>query len=109
MARTDFEATIQTALVRYAEQTGKDLSKHPVALKIDGCKSAGSIFDLFQDEAKKFDNFRNSHAKLDKFLRPVVEGVYSLSTSPVLRTVAGHASPSKFLCFRQRFFNAISL
>src|SRR6266850_724027 len=78
------EAIFNAALVEYTNQTGKDLHNHPLASKIDACDSAEAILDIFQAQAKTFDEFRKGSPKLIKWLEPLVSGLYTLSVSAAL-------------------------
>jgi hypothetical protein len=81
---SNFEAIFNAALVEYTNQTGKDLRNHPLASKIDACDSAEAILDIFQAQAKTFDEFRKGSPKLIKWLEPLVNGLYTLSVSAAL-------------------------
>jgi hypothetical protein len=81
---SNFEAFFNAALAEYAKQTGKDLRKHPLSSKIDACDSAEDILAIFQEQAKKFDEFRNGDYKLIKWLRPIVNGLHTLSVNAAL-------------------------
>jgi hypothetical protein len=103
---TKFEAIFNAALAKYTDQTKKDLRKLPLTSKIDACKSAESILNIFREQAKAFDDFRNDN-RLIKCLNPVVDSLYALSTSPVLTTIVGLASPSKLVRFVAVFANPV--
>src|SRR6266850_4959474 len=98
------EAIFNAALVEYTNQTGKDLRNHPLASKIDACDSAEAILDIFQAQAKTFDEFRKGSPKLIKWLQSLVTNLYDLSTNPILITTVSLVSATKILCFLTVFF-----
>ena len=107
-ASSDLEDIINTALVKYSSQTGKDLRDHPLASDINTCDSTDSILVVFRNQARKFDDLRNGDANLIKCLEPLVSSLYAISMSPVFSTVASPVSPSNFL-FVSIYSNAIVL
>jgi hypothetical protein len=100
----NFEGIFNAALAKYANQTGLDLSNHPLTSKVYGCDSAESILAIFQEQAKAFHEFRHGDPKLMKWLQPVVTGLYALSASPALSSgVSLVSSQSSF--FLTALFN----
>jgi len=81
---SDFEALFNTALTKYTEQTGKDLRNHPLAHRIGRCNSPDSLLDVFQEQAQAFEEFRSGDRRLTKWLQPIVNCVYALSTNAAL-------------------------
>jgi hypothetical protein len=96
--RPNFGTLIDKALVEYVKRTDQDLLNHPSAAAIKGCKSPDEILAIFQDQFKSFDEFRNgdSNPKLIKWLRPVVNVLHAISTSPILSAGASLVSPNQF-------------
>ena len=91
---SNFEAIFIASLDQYSKRTRKDLREHPLASKIEACKSAGEILAIFRDQAKEFSENRNGDPKLIKCLEPIVSCLYALSTTPVLGTAVSLVSPS---------------
>jgi len=104
-----FEAIFNVALAEYTKQTGKDLRNYPLASKIDACDSAEAILDIFQAQAKAFDEFRKGGPRLIKWLEPVVNGLYNISVSAALSAGISLVSSSKFLCFSTIFSDSIAV
>ena len=104
---TSFEGIFNAALAKYADQTGHNLSNHPLASKIDGCDSAESILAIFQEQAKAFHEFRIGDPKLMKWLQPVVTGLYTLSASPALSGGVSLVSAPSFFFLLTIFFITI--
>jgi hypothetical protein len=113
---SNFETVFNAALAKYTKQTRKDLRNHPLAAIIDGCDGPDSILDIFQQQSLAFDEFRKGDTKLFKWLRPVVNVLYALSTNAVLSNSSSLVSPATFhsvylnalcpRCFRpQRLFS----
>jgi len=96
---SNFEALFNAALAKYAQQTGNDLRNHPLAHKIDICDSPDSFLRVFQEQAQKFDEFRNGHHSLIKWLQPVVTRIHALSTSATVSSVASAVRPNNFIAF----------
>jgi len=80
---SNFGALFEAALANYTKRTGQDLRKHPMATAIERCESPDSILAIFQKQSQAFDKFRNGDPKLIKWLAPVVNGLYTISTIAV--------------------------
>ena len=96
---SNFEILFNAALAKYAQQTGNDLRNHPLAHKIDICDSPDSFLRVFQEQAQKFDEFRNGDHSLIKWLQPVVTRIHALSTSATVSSVASAVRPNNFIAF----------
>jgi hypothetical protein len=83
---SNFRVIFDAALKDYTKKTGKDLcdSGHPLASKLDSCDSPDSILDIFQEQAREFEEFRKGDTKLSQWLRPIVRVLHILSTDKVL-------------------------
>ena len=64
----------------YAEQVGLDLSKNPHAEALRACDSPNAVFELLQDKAHSFKDYRDGDRKLVSWLKPVVEVVHGFSS-----------------------------
>ena len=84
---SNFQAIFEVALNDYTKKTGKDLCSldHPLTSKLDSCDSPDSILNIFQEQAREFDEFRKGDTKLFKWLKPIVKVLYTLSTNNVLQ------------------------
>ena len=94
---SNFETLFNAALENYTKQTGTQLREHPLSAKIDSCNSPDAILDVFQEQVQAFDEFRKGDPKLFKWLRPVVNVLYFLSTNRALRDSVSLVSPVNFL------------
>jgi fungal STAND N-terminal Goodbye domain len=72
---------ILSALTEYANQTGIDLTKIPFVDNFQSChsESVEVIFELLQDRAKAFKEFRDGNRKLINCLRPIVLILHTFS------------------------------
>ena len=67
-ASPTFQDMFNAALVEYTNQTGTnvaDLAKHPLAAKIENCKSANDLLVL-GEQAKAFREFRQVSASRER-------------------------------------------
>jgi len=103
----NFEALFNDALTKYTKKTGKDLRDHPLASKIDSCKSAKSFLDIFQEQAKEFEESVDDSKLLDR-LEPVVNGLLVLSESGAVETAASLVSPHKVAVVMSTFLTSFS-
>ena len=86
-----FQAVFDDALVRYVEETGVDITKHPSAEKLQNCNSPEDIIQLLFERESAFKDYRNTKfCRLIDRLCPVVRVVHALSS--VLGEVANLVS-----------------
>jgi hypothetical protein len=100
-SNTTFQAIFENALKDYTEKTGKDLCHldHPLASKLDSCNSPDSILDIFQEQAKEFDEFRKGNTKLFKWLNPIVKVLHAISTNEVIGDSASSVNLATFIIY----------
>ena len=94
---SNFEALFNVAVEKYNSQTGKDLRNHPLASKIESCDSPDSILDIFQEQAKAFEEYKRGDFELFKWLKPVVGVLHALFTNEVLKASVSQVSPAIFI------------
>jgi hypothetical protein len=94
---SNFQAIFDAALMDYTDKTGKNLRdlSHPLASKLDSCDSPDSFLDIFQEQAREFDEFRKGDTKLIKWLTPTVKVLHTISTNKIL----GHGASVKFIIY----------
>ena len=63
----------------YAKQVGIDLTKNPHADALRACDSPNTVFELLQDKAHSFKDYRDGDRKLTSWLKPMVEVVHGFS------------------------------
>jgi hypothetical protein len=76
---SNFKVIFDAALANYREHTGVDLSRYPLAEKLQNCQSADAILELLQGKVDEFKEFRNGNRKLINCLRPVVQVLHAFS------------------------------
>jgi hypothetical protein len=69
------------ASAQYKELTGRDLATDPLAANFDNWDSVDAVLELFQDQARKFNEVRRGNEKLMEWLRPTVQVMVSVSAS----------------------------
>src|ERR1700716_3925594 len=70
---------IINALEDYAEQTGIDLTKNPIADQIRLSNSPQAILELFQEREKAFKEYREVDRRLISCLSPAVKVLHAFS------------------------------
>ena len=93
----NLQPILSAALASYSKRTGKDLQSDPLSTEIQRCKSPDDILNILKKHAEKLD--KSDDSKLMKYLNNIVNGLYSLSTNPVLSAGASLVSQSGFICF----------
>ena len=96
----NFQSIFDAALSDYAKQTKIDLITHPSAQTLQNCNSADAVFDLLQDRAKQFQDYRDGNRKLIDCLKPVVQVLHSVSG--ILGEVAAVVSVADSLVLSDR-------
>ena len=73
-----FEDLFESALRDYEEQTRIPLAKHPLAEKLQNCKSVDSVTTLLLEQVRAFSKLRGSD-KIVKSLQSVVSALSRVS------------------------------
>jgi hypothetical protein len=94
---SNFQALFNAALTDYTKQTGQDLRDHPLASRIDRCDNPGSILDVFQEQARAFDESRRGDTKLFNWFKSIVKVLHALSTNEVLSEGASSVCSPTFV------------
>jgi hypothetical protein len=92
---SNLQSILSAALAKYSEQTGKDLQSDPLSIETQRCKSSDDILDILKKHAERLD--KNDNSKLMKYLNHIVDGLYALSTNPVLSAGASLVSQTTFI------------
>jgi hypothetical protein len=80
VSSSNFHLIFDAALADYLGQTGVDLSKDSFSEKLQTCQSVDAVFELLQDKAKQFKDYRNGDRKLISYLNPIVQVLYGFSS-----------------------------
>jgi hypothetical protein len=76
LGSTHFRALFESALQTYKNKTGIALSKHPLAVQLQNCRSLESITVLLQDQIGATSDFREN----DRIMIPIKSTISILST-----------------------------
>jgi hypothetical protein len=79
VSSSNYHHLISKALTDYADNTGINLKENPFAEKLQSCDSANGVFDLLQEKAKSFQEYRDGNRKLIDWLSPVVRVLHTFS------------------------------
>ena len=77
----NFQPILDKALKKYKKKTGEDLTKHPLAAEINGCKSPDIILTVLRGKANELDHSHKSGERLTKWLTPTVNVLNALSAT----------------------------
>ena len=90
-----FEAALQD----YEKKTGIALAKHPLAERLQECRSVESITTVLHEQTQAFNDFRGKD-KFIKSLQNAVSFLCKLSACAKLGEVIGMVHPKPFMtCF----------
>jgi hypothetical protein len=91
----NFQPILDKALEEYKKKTDDDLTTHPLAAEINGCKSPDAILTVLQGKSNELDHSRKGDERLTKWLTPTVNvlNVLSLTLGPGLGSVSSRESP----------------
>ena len=79
---SNFTAIFEAASNNYKALTGQDLRRHPLATELESNNnSPDSILAVFRKQAQALDKFRNGDDKLIKSLTPIVNILFTFSTT----------------------------
>ena len=76
----DLASIFNAALIEYTKQTGINPITCPFAEKLLDCNSPESVVQLLEETAQKFQDVRGRHPTLSKWLPPMVQVVYVVSS-----------------------------
>lgn len=78
---SSFQSTFTHALRAYKKRTREDLILHPLAARLQSCDSPNAILAVLQEQARAVDQSWSTDEKLAMWLDPIVNVLYSLSSS----------------------------
>jgi hypothetical protein len=76
-----FQSILDAALSEYKSRTGKTLTNNSLAKELQGCESSKAVLDIIQREAKAFDKVRDGDKRLMKWIGPLVDVLYTVSST----------------------------
>ena len=74
-----FAEIFEAAKKEYKKLTRKDIDTHRFAAQLDNCKSPEAFSNVLQKQADAFNTFRERDEKLMKWLRPMVQILFTAS------------------------------
>jgi hypothetical protein len=92
-----FQDLFNAALREYSQKTGKDIATEPLATRFLHCDSSDAVLEILKEQARGFKLFRQGDwiMRLMKWLEPVVNILFGLSTSGVFGEGVGLVRPTK--------------
>ena len=97
---SNFQPIFNAALRAYEKKTKNDLLAHPLAARLQACKSPGDILAVLQDKVNEFDRSRGADERLSQWLDPTINVLYSFSAT--LGSGVGLVSSLKSICLLLR-------
>ena len=76
---SSFQSIFDASLQSYNNKTKNKLLDHPLATQLQSCDSPNAILSVLQDLIHQFDQRRASDERLNKWLNPTVNVLYTFS------------------------------
>ena len=76
---SSFQSIFDASLQSYNNKTKNKLLDHPLATQLQSCNSPNAILSVLQDLIHQFDQRRASDERLNKWLNPIVNVLYTFS------------------------------
>ncbi|KAF8265628.1 hypothetical protein EI94DRAFT_305312 [Lactarius quietus] len=80
-ASSNFQSIFNAALKAYEKKTKKDLLAHPLAAKLQACKSPDDILVILQDKVKELDKSTSADERLSRWLNPTINVLFAFSAT----------------------------
>lgn len=74
-----FQSVFNAALDEYTNKTGRSIAEHPLAAKLEICRSPNDVLRVLQEQAHDFREFREGNKRLMTVLEPTVNVSCALS------------------------------
>ena len=87
-----FQALFKWALRKYERQTGIELVEHPLAQRLQSCRSVESVLGVFREQVPALSGDGDGDGDGDRIMRSLkgtVSVLYTLSNSAVLGETTG--------------------
>jgi hypothetical protein len=78
---SNFQLIINNALDAYKRRTKNDLLAHPLAVKLQSCKTPSAILAVLQQQIQGLDQSRSSDDRWTRWLDPTVNVLFALSAT----------------------------
>jgi hypothetical protein len=89
-----FQALFESALQAYEKKTGITLAQHPLAVKLQSCRSVEDVTALLQGQAKAFSDFQ-ANDRITKAIKTTISILTPLSDAASLADAVGLVRPEK--------------
>ena len=76
---SNFQSIFDASLQSYNNKTKNNLLDHPLAAKLQSCDSPNAVLSVLQDLIQQFDQRRASDERLENWLNPTVNVLYTFS------------------------------
>jgi hypothetical protein len=81
VSSSQFKAILDASLSEFKTKTGNDLTGNPLAKELKSCESSEAVLDIIQRQAKAFDKFRDGDKWLMKWIGPLVDVLFTISST----------------------------
>ncbi|KAI0275703.1 hypothetical protein BGY98DRAFT_935576 [Russula aff. rugulosa BPL654] len=78
---SNFQSIFDASLQSYNDKTNNKLLDHPLATQLQSCDSPNAVLSVLQDLVQQFDQRRNSDERLNDWLNPTVNVLYTFSAT----------------------------
>jgi hypothetical protein len=78
---SNFQPIFDASLQSYNNKTKNKLLDHPLAIQLQSCDSPNAILSVLRDLIQQFDQRRNSDERLNNWLNPTVNVLYTFSAT----------------------------
>ena len=78
---SNFQSIFNASLQAYDNKTKNKLLDHPLATQLQSCDSHNAVLAVLQDLFQKFDQRRTSDERLQNWLNPTVNVLYTFSAT----------------------------
>ena len=78
---SNFQSIFDASLQAYENKTKNKLLDHPLVAQLQSCKSPNAVLLVLQDLAQQFDQRRTTDKRLNNWLNPIVNVLYTFSAT----------------------------
>jgi hypothetical protein len=78
---SNFQSIFDASLQSYNNKTKNKLLDHPLATQLQSCDSPNAVLSVLQDLIQQFDQRRTSDGRLNNWLNPTVNVLYTFSAT----------------------------
>jgi hypothetical protein len=78
---SNFQPIFDASLQSYNNKTKNKLLDHPLSTQLQSCDSPNAVLSVLQDLIQQFDQRRTSDERLNNWLNPTVNVLYTFSAT----------------------------